>query len=95
MNIAIQSVILSFASHNIKLMIKTKKFLRFEKLQLLVENEHPKDISRAQLKVLDGERSYKTFRYGVVEPRRIVWDSEIDLPYEGQESLQFETICEH
>jgi len=76
-------------------MIKTKKFLRFERLQLVVESEHPKDISRAQLKVLDGKRSYKTFRYGVVEPLRILWDSEIEMPYEGQESLQFETICEH
>lgn len=56
-------------------MIKTKKFLRFERLQLVVESEHPKDISRAQLKVLDGERFYKTFRYGAVEPRKIIWDS--------------------
>lgn len=76
-------------------MIKTKKFLRFERLQLLVQSEHPKDISRAQLRVLDGERAFKTFRYGVVEPRAILWDSEIEMPYEGQESLQFETICEH
>ena len=34
-------------------MRKTKKFLRFEDMQLVVTEEHPKDVSRAQLRVID------------------------------------------
>jgi hypothetical protein len=34
-------------------MRRTKKFLRFEDMHLVVTEEHPKDVSRAQLRVID------------------------------------------
>jgi hypothetical protein len=34
-------------------MKKTRKFLRFEDLQLVATEEHPKDVSRALLRIID------------------------------------------
>ena len=31
----------------------------------------------------------------MVEPTTILWDSPVELPFNAQESLQFETVCEH
>ena len=61
-------------------MKKTKKFLRFEMLQLQATEEHPRDISRAHLRIIDvsnNNQQYKTFNYGVVHPTSIIWDSQI------------------
>jgi hypothetical protein len=73
-------------------MKKTKKFLKFENMQLLVTKEHPKDVSRAHLRLIDtsnNNEQYKTFRYGMVEPTKVIWDSQIEMPYLSQESFQF------
>ena len=67
-------------------------------MQLVVSEEHPKDVSRALLRLIDTANNneiYKTFRYGAVDPMKIIWDSEIELPYRSQESFRFETVCEH
>jgi hypothetical protein len=79
-------------------MKKTKKWLRLEELELVVTEEHPKDVSRARLRVIDsanGGTVYQTAIYGEVEPTRIRWPAVIELPFQAQESMQFETICEH
>ena len=72
-------------------MRKMLKFLRFEDIHLEVEQEHPKDISRAFFKIIDTNtnKNFKTFHYGEVQPTSIVWDSPVELPFESQESLQF------
>lgn len=79
-------------------MRRVKKFLRFENIQLVATEEHPRDVSRAHLCIIDpanDNATYKTFRYGKVEPTKINWDCSVELPYNSQESLRFETICEH
>lgn len=68
-------------------MKRTKKFLRFENLRLEATEEHPKDISRAHLRIIDvanGNQKYQTFSYGVVHPTKIIWDSQIELSYLSQ-----------
>jgi hypothetical protein len=77
-------------------MKKVKKYLKFEAIELDTIQEHPRDISRVHLKIIDNSNNnkiYKTFNYGYVEPTRVVWESAIEMPFEGQESMQFETAC--
>lgn len=50
-------------------MKKTKKYLKFEDIELTALQEHPKDISRARLKIIDTSNqgaTFKTFAYGLV-----------------------------
>jgi hypothetical protein len=57
-----------------------KKFLKFEDIELTTIREHPRDISRAHLKIIDtpnDSEAYKTFKYGHVEPTRVFWESPI------------------
>lgn len=49
-------------------------------MQLVVTEEHPKDVSRALLRLIDTSNNNeisKTFRYGAVDPMKITWDSDI------------------
>ena len=79
-----------------KLMIKTRKYLRFEKLKIELTEAHPKEVSRASMCFRDEEGNvFKTSKYGEVTDTSIEWDGVVEILYTNQEVFQLETHCEH